>query len=86
MQMPEAMRIDSALSMNPPRYDYGWSTYGRVRIAANSGRQNEAMPLLHKAQVEGIDALSLVPPYDGDPLLAPLRGNAEFRAIVGKLP
>jgi serine/threonine-protein kinase len=85
-RVPEAMRIDSALAINLPQYDYGWSTYGRVRIAAHLGRLTDAMRLLHQAQVEGINALSLVPPYVGDPLLAPLRTNAEFRALVSRLP
>ena len=76
----------STTLLSVPRYDFGWSTYGRSRIAAHMGRVDEAMRLLARARVEGIGALSLVAPYASDPLLYPLRDVPEFKALVRNLP
>ena len=85
-RVPEASRVDSLLTVNLPKYDYGWSTYGRARIAAHLGHPDEAMRLIHQAQGEGLNTLTLVPPYASDPLLYPLKDMAAYKVLVGKLP
>jgi TolB-like protein/tetratricopeptide (TPR) repeat protein len=85
-RVADAMHIDSLLAGPRPPYHYGWASYGRARIAANRGKPDDAMKFLRQAEAEGLTAISLVPPYAADPLLAPLHRVAEFKAMVSNLP
>ncbi len=83
-RLAEALAADSALAgVGSPFWAQGSVELARARIAAHSGKPEEAVALLARALALGYqdphgDILAL----DGDPFLLPLRGNPAFEALL----
>lgn len=75
-------RADSALRALRDPYAFGHDAQMRAYLAAHRGERAAAVQLLRQALADGLGSTTVSDPYVADPWLLPLRGDAEFEALL----